>query len=89
MERASQCIEDLANNVLGRYPLLDVSLLLAWMFRMNPSFASIQLPGSFPASGLQLVAAYMLSLDVLVKIWKLSWSQSQRGFHFKKWMNFL
>lgn len=62
MERASQCIEDLANNVLGRYSLLDVSLLLvsihvpriisAWLcFASNFGETDLQCPRCMPCAG--------------------------------------
>ena len=87
MERASQCIEDLANNVMGRYSLLDVSLLLVSIH--VPRIISQGLdnllqilveviygaPGACHVQGLQLALECTLNLDLLVKIWRLSWSQ--------------
>ena len=84
MERASQCIEDLANNVLGRYSLLDVSLLLVSIHIpriMSQGLDNLlqilvevvySAPGACHAQGLQLVLVCTLNLDLLVKIWRRS-----------------
>lgn len=72
MLSAAQCIEDLANNVLGRYPLLDVS---AWDSQFQKSPKQIMYSpfyrGAFPTSRLLLVLVSIGNLRCKDRTWKL------------------
>ena len=73
METAAKCIEDLANNVMGRYPLLDVAALgpqFQFEFYVPIDFSALR-PGVFKMEGLRWDLESIINLGWWARIWKL------------------